>query len=141
MILGENIEIVNDYIWEGCYIIHGDAYDGVVKLKFLGVLGSIGYEFAITIDRFLKRLGYKRSLSKYLKERVKKAVKFITSFEKQLVYQAKKRNCDTVICGHIHTPIIKKYNDILYVNCGDWIENNSYIVYKDSKFKLKFYQN
>ena len=31
-------------------------YDGVVKLHWLGVLGSIGYDTAIVIDRFLKRV-------------------------------------------------------------------------------------
>lgn len=138
--LGENIKIVNEYTWNDCYIIHGDQYDGVVQLKFLGVLGSIGYEIAIGIDRFLKKIGYRKSLSKWLKKRVKQAVSFITSYEKQLTYQAKKRGCSTVICGHIHTPEIKKCNDIKYINCGDWIENNSYIIAKNNKFEMRFYK-
>ena len=36
------IEIHNEYIWKDTYITHGDLYDGVVKLKWLGILGSIG---------------------------------------------------------------------------------------------------
>jgi UDP-2,3-diacylglucosamine pyrophosphatase LpxH len=133
-----NIEIHNEYIWNNTYITHGDLYDGVVKLKWLGILGSIGYDFAISIDRKLKKLGYKRSLSKFLKDKVKEAVKFITSFEDQIVYQAKKRNCTKVVCGHIHHPIIKVIDDIEYVNCGDWIENNSYIIYNNGKFTKHF---
>ena len=133
--LAENIEIVDEYVWNGYFITHGDLYDGVVQLKWLGHLGSWGYELAIFIDRTMKRLGYRKSLSKFLKEKVKNAVKFITNFEEQLVYQAKKRGANGVICGHIHTPEIKKVNGIHYLNTGDWIENNSYITFNKGEFK------
>ena len=139
--LGENIQIVDDYVWNGYYITHGDLYDGIVSMKWLGMLGSVGYEIAIGIDHFIKKLGYKRSLSKYLKKKVKNAVKFITDFENQLVYQAKERNCKGVIAGHIHTPADKIIKDIHYLNCGDWIENNSYIIFDDNEFILKHYGN
>lgn len=135
--LGKHIKIVNEYIWNGYYITHGDLYDGVVQMKWLGILGGWGYEVAISIDRSLKRMGYKKSLSKWIKEKVKDAVKFIVSFEKQLIYQAKKRNCSGVICGHIHTPVITDYDGFHYLNCGDWIENNSYIIYNEKQFTLK----
>lgn len=131
-----NIQIVDEMIWNDYFITHGDKYDGVVQLKWLGILGSVGYELAIVLDRTLKRLGYKQSLSKYLKNKVKGAVKFITSFEKQLEYQAEKRKCKGVICGHIHTPLLDLDREIHYINCGDWIENNSYITYNKGKFKL-----
>lgn len=138
--LGKNIEIVDEFIWNNYFITHGDLYDGVVSLKWLGVLGSIGYEIAIAIDRFMKKLGYQKSLSKWLKYRVKNAVKFITSFESQLIYQAKKKGCNGVICGHIHTPENKIIDNIHYLNTGDWIENNSYIVFNDEKFMIHFYE-
>jgi UDP-2,3-diacylglucosamine pyrophosphatase LpxH len=133
-----NIEIYDEYIYNNTYITHGDLYDGVVKLKWLGVLGSIGYDFAIFIDRKLKKIGLKRSLSKFIKNKVKEAIKFITSFEKQLIHQSKKRNCDTVICGHIHNPEDKIVDGVNYLNCGDWIENNSYITYQDGKYTLHY---
>ena len=136
-----NIKIVDEWEWNGYLITHGDLYDGVVQLKWLGILGSWGYEVAITIDRFLKkRLGYKKSLSKTLKDSVKRAVKFITDFEKQLAYQAHSKNLKGVICGHIHKPEDKniqiRESQIHYLNCGDWIENNSYIIYNKDKFIL-----
>jgi UDP-2,3-diacylglucosamine pyrophosphatase LpxH len=138
-----NIEIVDEYEWRGYYISHGDLYDGVVKLKWLGKIGSVGYEFAIWVDRIIKKLGYKKSFSKWLKNTVKDAVKFVTDFENQLGWQAKKRNCIGVICGHIHTPVDKiiRVGDepIRYLNCGDWIENNSYIVF-DKDFKIYSYE-
>jgi UDP-2,3-diacylglucosamine pyrophosphatase LpxH len=136
--LGENIQVMDEALYQNYYITHGDLYDGVVQLKWLGMLGSIGYEIAITLDRFMKKLGYRRSLSKYLKNKVKGAVSFITSFEKQLVYQAKKRGCSGVICGHIHTVSDTMIDDVHYLNCGDWIENNSYIVYDQGKFEHRY---
>lgn len=135
-----NIKICDEYRYENYLIIHGDLYDGIVKLKWLGLLGSYGYEIAIGIDRSLKSLGYKKSLSKLLKDKVKQAVKFITSFENQLAYQAMIRGCSGVICGHIHKPedktIVVKDTTIHYLNCGDWIENNSYIIFNNDKFSL-----
>jgi len=133
-----NIEIHNEYIWKNTYITHGDLYDGVVKLKWLGILGSVGYDLAISIDRRLKSWGYKRSLSKFLKNRVKEAIKFMTSFEEEIVRQGIKHNCDTVITGHIHQPDDKIVNGVRYLNTGDWIENNSYIIY-DGDYKVKYY--
>ena len=135
--LGENIYIMDDFIYNGYYISHGDLYDGVVSFKWLAHLGSSGYELAIIIDRFMKRLGYKKSISKWAKDNVKNAVKFITSFEDQLAYQAKKRGCIGVICGHIHKPENKIIDSINYLNCGDWIENNSYIVFNNDSFEIK----
>ncbi len=139
LFFGDNIKIVREFIWNDYLITHGDLYDGVVQLRWLGKLGSFGYELAITVDNLIKKFGYKKSLSKFLKKRVKDAVKFITNFEDQLAFQAKKRNCKGVICGHIHTPEDKFIGDIHYLNCGDWIENNSYIIYNKGVFKLKTY--
>jgi hypothetical protein len=107
-----------------------------VKLKWLGILGSIGYDLAISIDRTLKSWGYKRSLSKFLKNSVKEAVKFMTSFEEEIVRQAIKHNCTTAICGHIHHPEDKMINNVRYLNSGDWIENNSYIIYHNNEYTV-----
>ena len=131
-----NIEVHNEYIFNNTYITHGDLYDGVVKLKWLGILGSIGYDMAISIDRRLKSWGYKRSLSKYLKDKVKEAVKFMTSFEQEIVRQGIKHNCHTVMCGHIHHPDDKMIDGVRYLNCGDWMENNTYIIYENNEYKV-----
>jgi UDP-2,3-diacylglucosamine pyrophosphatase LpxH len=136
-----NIKIVDEWEWNGYLITHGDLYDGIVQLKWLGIIGSYGYELALSIDRTLKRLGYKKSFSKMVKDKVKSAVKFITDFERQLAYQAHSRGLKGVICGHIHKPENKKIKikntNIHYLNCGDWIENNTWIEYSKNKFKLK----
>jgi UDP-2,3-diacylglucosamine pyrophosphatase LpxH len=108
------------------------------------MLGSIGYDMAIVIDRFLKKFNKKTSLSKFLKDNVKAAVSFLVDYENEMCRQAKKRNCHTVVCGHIHTPVDKMVNGIRYINTGDWVENCSSVVYEIEKYildnaKLKLY--
>jgi UDP-2,3-diacylglucosamine pyrophosphatase LpxH len=103
------------------------------------MLGSLGYDLAIVIDRFIKKLGYKTSLSKYLKNNVKGAISFMVDFENEMVRQAIKRNCHTVICGHIHTPEDKMIGDVRYLNTGDWVENNSFINYDAEKNSIRLY--
>lgn len=129
-----NIKIVDEFIEGGIWFCHGDKYDGIVQMHWLGMLGSVGYDLAIIIDRLLKKLGNKRSLSKYLKDNVKAAVSFLTDFEHEMVRQTKKRKCHTVVCGHIHTPIDKYIDEIRYINTGDWIENTSYLTYELDNF-------
>jgi UDP-2,3-diacylglucosamine pyrophosphatase LpxH len=141
MAFSENIKIVDEYIWNDYYIIHGDQFDGIVKMKWLGVLGSWGYEAAIWIDRLLKKLGNKKSLSKFLKNNIKNAIKFVTNFEKQVAYQAKIKSCKGVVTGHIHTPANHQVDGIHYLNCGDWIENNSYIIYNKGKFTVNYHRS
>jgi len=138
-----DIEIVDEYIEGSIWTTHGDLYDGIVKLHWLGKLGGRGYELSIMLDRWMKRVGFRVSLSKWLKSKVKEAVKFVTNFENALAKEAVERGCDTVLCGHIHTPSDKIIeNGVRYLNCGDWIENNSYIVKTlEGQFELRYYGN
>jgi UDP-2,3-diacylglucosamine pyrophosphatase LpxH len=131
-----NIKVMDEFIEDGVWYCHGDKYDGIVKMHWLGMLGSIGYDLAIVIDRFLKRFNKQTSLSKYLKDNVKAAVSFMVDFENEMVRQAKKRNCHTVVCGHIHNPDYKIIDEVDYLNCGDWVENCSYIILENNKFNL-----
>jgi UDP-2,3-diacylglucosamine pyrophosphatase LpxH len=131
-----NIKIVDEFIEGGIWFCHGDKYDGIIKMHWLGMLGSIGYDAAIVIDRLLKKINKKTSLSKYLKDNVKAAVSFMVDYEQEMVRQAKKRNCHTVICGHIHTPVDKTIDNIRYINTGDWIENQSYVIYELSNYEI-----
>ena len=136
-----NIKVVDEFIEDGIWYCHGDKYDGIVKMRWLGMLGSIGYDLAIVIDRFLKHFNKKTSLSKYLKDNVKAAVSFLVDFENEMVRQAKKRKCHTVVCGHIHTPNFKLINGVYYVNCGDWVENCTHVILTNNSLELCYQNN
>ena len=128
-----NIVVLDEIVVDGVWVVHGDKYDAVIMYnKWIGIMGSIGYEITIVMDSWIKKVRKKmglrpRSFSKWIKTKVKNAVSFISSFEATLVKEAKIRNCHTVICGHIHTPADKQVDGIRYVNTGDWIENLSFV--------------
>src|SRR5262249_40060171 len=72
----------------------------------------------------LRRLfGYEYwSLSAYLKNKVKNAVSFISSYEEALTQAARRHKVDGIICGHIHKADMKMIEGVLYCNDGDWVE-------------------
>ena len=115
-------------------VTHGDQFDVVVRrAKWLAYVGDWAYATLLTtntaINRVRRRLGLTYwSLSAYLKHKTKKAVEFIGRFEVALSEEARKRDVDGVICGHIHTAEIKDMRGILYVNDGDWVESCTALV-------------
>ncbi|MGI9412755.1 MAG: UDP-2,3-diacylglucosamine diphosphatase [Hyphomicrobiales bacterium] len=124
-------------------VMHGDEFDGAVKYaKWLAYLGDTAYETAISVNAVLNRvrryLGLPYwSLSAYLKNRVKKAVEFLSNFEHAMVHEAKRRGTDGVICGHVHTPEMRVVDDVVYFNDGDWVESCSALVeHFDGRFEL-----
>ena len=63
-----------------------------------------------------------------MKSRVKKACTFISNFEDTLIREAKEKQLDGVVCGHIHHPAHVDEDGFTYLNCGDWIENCTAVV-------------
>ncbi len=128
------IEIHHDTVHEAAdgrryLVMHGDEFDVVVRYaRWLALLGDRSYEFALSCNRPLNfircRLGLGFwSLSAYLKLRVKGAVNFIGEFEHAIAAEAKRRNVDGVICGHIHHLADRMIGGVRYINCGDWVES------------------
>lgn len=111
------------------WVVHGDAFDGVTRHhRWLAFAGDLGYNFLLWSNRWVN--GFRRtfrlpywSLSRAVKHKVKKAVSFICEFEGALAREARKREVDGVICGHIHHAEMKVIDGIDYYNCGDWVES------------------
>ena len=132
------IEIHHDFIHittdgRRILVMHGDEFDVVVRYaRWLALLGDRSYEFALWCNHPLNWIrrrfgcGY-WSLSAYLKLRVKSAVNFIGEFEHAIAEEAKRRDADGVICGHIHHAADKMIEGIRYLNCGDWVESRTAI--------------
>ena len=143
-----NIEIVKEAIHETedgrkFYLIHGDAYDDVcIKAPWIAFIGDILYTFALRINNQINRwrsyFGYDYwSISAWLKLKIKRAVQFISDFEKKVAQDGVNRNVDGVICGHVHHAEIKKYDNILYINTGDWVESCTALVeHKGGRLEL-----
>ena len=133
------------------WIFHGDVFDVTMKYsKWLAKLGAVGYDTLIIINTFvnwiLMRMGREKiSLSKRVKDSVKKAVSFINDFEKIAADIAIENGYDYVVCGHIHHPEIKEIHtekgSVMYLNSGDWVENLTALEYNGGQWRIYRYHD
>ena len=136
--VGKNFSIRKDYtLTSGTrkfYVTHGDVFDSITsQMKWLAYLGDLGYTFLLWVNKFYNNYRSWRglpyySLSQQVKLRIKHAVSYISDYEQKLTELARARNCDGIICGHIHQPAIRELDGIIYMNSGDWVESLSALV-------------
>lgn len=116
------------------WVTHGDLFDGVIQCaKWLAYLGDWAYETTLKVNRWLNsaraRLGLPYwSLSRYAKQKVKRAVSYVGQFEAAVAREARARGADGVVCGHIHHAELRTIEGVLYANDGDWVESLTALV-------------
>lgn len=140
------LELDGEKVW----IFHGDIFDVTMKhSKWIAKLGGKGYDLLILLNKlinyFMIKMGKgKISLSKRIKDSVKKAVRFIDDFETTAMELAIDQGYDYVICGHIHQPKIRGYENekgsVIYMNSGDWIENLTSLEYDGYQWNMYKYR-
>lgn len=143
-------KMVLDLNGEKCWIFHGDIFDIAMKqTKWIAKIGGKGYDLLILLNRVinyvLKKTGRdKISLSKRIKDSVKKAVQFIDDFEVAAMDLAIQNGYDYVICGHIHQPKVRGYENedgsVIYMNSGDWVENLTALEYDGKEWSMYKYE-
>lgn len=124
-------------------VMHGDHFDMVVRhAPWLAYLGDGAYTVALVINTHLntvrRRLGLAYwSLSAWAKMKVKTAVNHIGRFEELLALEARRRDVQGVICGHIHHAVIHDEFGVRYMNTGDWVESCTALVeHFDGSFEI-----
>jgi UDP-2,3-diacylglucosamine pyrophosphatase LpxH len=125
-------------------LIHGDAFDQVTRHhRWVAILGDVSYNLLVRANRWVSWLRRKLglagywSLAGYAKRRVKKALNFIFDFEENAVRHAASRGLDGIVCGHIHSAVIKQIDGLAYINCGDWVDSCTAIVeHLDGRLEL-----
>jgi UDP-2,3-diacylglucosamine pyrophosphatase LpxH len=127
-------------------IVHGDNFDMVVKYaRWLCHLGAFGYELLMRANSWFnwlrRRFGMKRwSLSKAIKNNVKRACNYVGHFEDCLCNYAREKDCEGVVCGHIHSVALREENGFTYANTGDWVESCT-AIYEDSEGVMHIYNH
>jgi len=59
-----------------------------------------------------------------------------------MVYEARRRGADGVICGHVHRPEMRTIDGVVYFNDGDRVESCSALVeHFDGRFELIHWPN
>ena len=126
-------------------VIHGDLFDDLMYSsvgRTLMFAGSYGYDVLLQLNSASDWLLGKCklppiSLTNFAKRQTKAAVSYVLKFESLLAEHAREHDYDGVICGHIHTPVMRSIDDIAYLNCGDWVDNCSAIVeHHDGRWEL-----
>lgn len=115
-------------------MLHGDEFDTVVTHhQIITWFGDCGYDVLLAFGRAYNWARRKFnwpyfSLAAYVKQKVKYIIDFVSDYQKSLLWYARSKKADIVITGHIHRPEIKPMEEILYANCGDWVENCTALV-------------
>jgi UDP-2,3-diacylglucosamine pyrophosphatase LpxH len=124
-------------------VLHGDQFDGVVTYaKWLAYIGDQAYVMLLTVNTWLnfvrRKLGFTYwSISAYLKHKAKRAVEIIGHYEVTLAEEARRRQVNGVICGHIHYAEMREMEGILYCNDGDWVESCTALVeHEDGRLEI-----
>jgi len=124
-------------------VIHGDLFDGIESFNtWLYALGDRAYDVALFLNRWIniirRSIGFAYwPLSRTLKAKVKRATNFVFKFESNVATYCEKQGYDGVICGHIHTPEIRKIGNVVYMNDGDWVESCTALVEtQDGEFRI-----
>ena len=125
-------------------LMHGDEFDQVTRHhRWVALLGDIAYSLLLRINallswtrRKLHRSGY-WSLAGFAKRKVKGALDFIYGYEDSVAHHVRKMGLDGVVCGHIHSAVIKDMGGVTYINCGDWVDSCTAIVeHRDGRLEL-----
>lgn len=143
-------KLVMDLDGNKTWIFHGDVFDATTKgsAKLVAKLGGHGYDLLILLNRginwLLKTMGReKMSLSKKVKNGVKKAVSWIGNFEQTAAELAIQKGYSHVICGHIHQPqnrlVETEKGSVVYLNSGDWIENLTALEYTLGEWNIHYF--
>jgi len=108
-------------------LLHGDQYDQVTTCaRWLSVLGDASYNMLVELNRSLSwarrklKLGGHWSLADYASATSRERPASFPDSRWRSPATQKALAVDGVICGHIHTPVIKQVDGVVYLNCGDW---------------------
>jgi len=148
-----DVKVVNEHIHTAAdgrryLLLHGDEFDQVtLHHKWVALLGDFAYDVLVDLNvylswlrRTLKISGY-WSLAGYAKRQIKTAVNFIFDFEDSVIRHVRERELDGAICGHIHWPVVKQVDGMVYINCGDWVDSCTAIVeHMDGRMELVYWK-
>ena len=109
-------------------IAHGDQADNrVFQFHFMTLLGSRIDALLRSLDEWLnskvKVNSKKRNFFKKIILQFNKTMFMGERFERLLTNMAKDEGADGIICGHSHLPSLRMHNNVMYANCGDWVDS------------------
>ncbi len=148
--LWDNIEVIDEFSytwinWKKYLITHWDFFDWfIASTSWIPKFWAFLYEMLLHINFIFNRLfdilkiKKKLTFSKFVKNKVKRSINFMSDFEWILSKYAKNEWYDGVICWHIHKAEKKNIENIEYLNCGDFVESCTAIL-ENNKWEFQIY--
>ena len=142
------IEVYKDDFYETIdgvktFVSHGDKYTSndlryqifrrMIHNKFImWIFGNLHPDLALNIGKSMSRSSRKQQPTNEVSNKR----------EQGLIKFAKKKlnETDLIILGHSHIPKIERYENGIYANAGDWINNSSYLTMTNGKIELHNYK-
>jgi len=116
-------------------LTHGDAYDRfVIRHEWVARLATRAYHFITVfhnlVNRASRAAGRVRpiNISRTVRILSKQFTDVLSSFASTISAETRRRECDGVICGHMHRPEVGEIDGIDYYNTGDWVEHCTALV-------------
>ena len=127
----KDIKIYDSYIYSGLkyklFIEHGDSFHNKDIFNRLLKFSLKKFKRVLFKNKSKKeQLAKKKGIYYKIKPIIRNML--YNSFVNYMASRAKKNNCDGVICGHLHCLEQKEINNIIYINCGDWLNLNSFVI-------------
>lgn len=110
-------------------VSHGDEFDPrQIGTHWMLLLGDAMHRLICWSNRRLHALRRQMALpylplSIVIKSRIGKALAYIRAYEQRVAADARARGYDGHICGHIHFGQVRRIDNVLYLNDGDWVEH------------------
>jgi len=140
-----NCKVYKEYYSSNIVIVHGHRFDSILN-KFPWI-----YKFIFCVNWVSQRMGIDiRSKAVILYHYIAQEIDSITNkngskyhanniLNSELTaiqtYITPKHNI--LIMGHTHWPKIIKKETFIYINCGDIVNNNTYVVREQNKFYIR----
>jgi len=124
------------------FFTHGDIYTTndfrykfyrflIRKKFFMWLFGTLHPDFALDLGLKLSRSSRKKVIPDRLSKQREIGLERFAEKNKQ--------NYDIVVMGHSHNPKILNFENLIYLNSGDWINHYSYVEINNGNPKLKYY--
>ncbi|EKE15591.1 MAG: metallophosphoesterase [uncultured bacterium] len=127
------IKICSEYIIRSDHkkylVLHGDEFDSFTRNHVvISILLDQLYILLVKVSVFARRFfGKKKSLSS--KKHSSKYGEIVEKIRALALAYARSRKFNGIIMGHTHWPeLVRNPDDLIYANCGDWIDNCSFVV-------------
>jgi len=136
----KNVLICDEYVYktsEGDKYLctHGDKHSEYSSGSWKQLIFNWGYEFITPLSIWLNKF-FRFSLVYFLKNTVR-GKSYINQYENDIMnYCRHKGKFSGVICGHIHSPNMRRFDKQSYMCCGDFVDQCTYIAEKNGVFQL-----